>query len=197
VRSRGVPSSTPTIPTTGPTLGEERAVADITELREVRVRGEEATFVFVAEPDKGRLVIREEREEGDGEDVCALRIADSDELRGFLEGIRRVLGLEVPSSTRGGDATGRGGGPANALPPQRSNDAPAPPPPSPAGDDDREAAIARARERGHGKAFAAWTPDEERRLLAAVDEGRDLDELAREHGRSRRALEMRLEKLRR
>lgn len=39
--------------------------------------------------------------------------------------------------------------------------------------------------------------DEERRLLEAVEAGRDLDELAREHKRSRRALELRLERLRR
>jgi hypothetical protein len=170
-----------------------RLVADITERREVRVRGDEATFVFVAEPDEGRLVIREEREGGDGEDVCAVSIADRDELRGFLEGIRRVLGVETPSSRREEAVDQRGGPPPSALPAGGG----APPRPGPDGGEDREAAIARARERGHGKAFAAWTPEEEQRLLAAVDEGRDLDELAREHGRSRRALEMRLEKLRR
>lgn len=168
-------------------------MADITELREVRVKGEEATFVFVAEPDEGRLVIREERDD-DSEDVCALRIADRDELRGFLEGIRRVLGLEVPESRR--DDAGDPGVSARSALPAGNTVAPGPPkPPPPDGPADREAAIARARERGHGKAFAAWTPDEERRLLAAVDEGRDLDELAREHGRTRRALEMRLQKL--
>jgi hypothetical protein len=165
-------------------------VADITERREVRVRGDEATFVFVAEPDEGRLVIREEREGEDGEDVCAVSIADRDELRGFLEGIRRVLGVEAPG--RAGTVDQRGGPPPSALPAGGG----APPPPAPEPNDDREAAIARARQRGHGKAFAAWTPDEEQRLLAAVDAGRDLDELAREHGRSRRALEMRLDKLR-
>jgi hypothetical protein len=169
-----------------------RLVADITERREVRVRGDEATFVFVAEPDEGRLVIREERDGEDGEDVCAVSIADRDELRGFLEGIRRVLGVEPPSPRREEAVDQRAGAPPSALPTGG-----APPRPGPDGSDDREAAIAKARERGHGKAFAAWTPEEERRLLAAVDEGRDLDELAREHGRSRRALEMRLEKLRR
>jgi hypothetical protein len=168
-------------------------VADITERREVRVRGDEATFVFVAEPDEGRLVIREEREGEDGEDVCAVNIADRDELRGFLEGIRRVLGVETPTARREEPVDQRGGPPRSSLP----SGGGAPPPPAPETNDDREAAIARARQRGHGKAFAAWTPDEEQRLLAAVDAGRDLDELAREHGRSRRALEMRLDKLQR
>jgi hypothetical protein len=168
-------------------------VADITERREVRVRGDEATFVFVAEPDEGRLVIREEREGEDGEDVCAVNIADRDELRGFLEGIRRVLGVEAPTSRREEPVDQRRGSPQPSLAPGGG----APPPPAPDGNEDREAAIARARQRGHGKAFAAWTPDEEQRLLKAVDAGRDLDELAREHGRSRRALEMRLEKLQR
>jgi hypothetical protein len=67
-------------------------VADITERREVRVRGEDSTFVFAAEPDEGRLVIREERE-GDTDEVCALTIADREELSGFLQGLRRVLGV--------------------------------------------------------------------------------------------------------
>jgi hypothetical protein len=165
-------------------------VADITERREVRVRGDEASFVFVADPDEGRLVIREEREGEDGEDVCAVKIADRDELRGFLEGIRRVLGVETPGSSREDPVDQRGGSQRTSLPPGA-------PPTAPDERDDRDAAIARARERGHGKAFAAWTPDEEQRLLAAVDAGRDLDDLAREHGRSRRALEMRLEKLKR
>jgi hypothetical protein len=169
-------------------------VADITERREVRVRGDEATFVFVAEPDEGRLVIREEREGEDGDEVCAVNIADRDELRGFLEGIRRVLGVEAPSPKREDPVDQRGGPPSSALPAGRSAKTGG----AASGDgEDREAAIARARERGHGKAFAAWSRDEEQRLLAAVDEGRDLDELAREHGRTRRALEMRLDKLRR
>jgi hypothetical protein len=168
-------------------------VADITERREVRVRGDDASFVFVADPDEGRLVIREEREGEDGQDVCAVNIADRDELRGFLEGIRRVLGVETPGSSREEPVDQRGGPQRSSLPAGGG----APPPPTPDTSDDRDAAIARARQRGHGKAFAAWTPDEEQRLLAAVDAGRDLDELAREHGRSRRALEMRLEKLQR
>jgi hypothetical protein len=174
-------------------------VADITERREVRVRGDESTFVFAAEPDEGRLVIREERPDGDSDEVCALTIADREELSGFLQGLRRVLGVEesrgAPIDQRGGggrEAAERpalgarpAGGGGTAASEGRGGD-----------EEDRQAAIERARRRGQGNAFAAWTTEEEQRLLSAVEDGRDLDELAREHGRSRRALELRLEKLR-
>jgi hypothetical protein len=174
-------------------------VVDISERREIRVAGDDATFVFVAEPDDGRLTIREEREDAEPEELCSITLADRDELRGFLQGLRRALGVDVPSADegvvdqRGGGRSaagerGRGlpGGEAARGPATRDSD-----------DGDRSEAIERARQRGHGNAFAAWTPDEERRLLEAADAGRDLDDLAREHGRSRRAIEMRLEKLRR
>jgi hypothetical protein len=173
-------------------------VADISERREIRVAGDDAAFVFVAEPDDGRLTIREEREDAEPEELCSITLADRDELRGFLQGLRRALGVDAPPADESvvdqrGAGRSTAGGPAGGLPAGRPERGPA----SGAVDDgDREAAIERARQR-HGNAFAAWTPDEERRLLAAADAGRDLDELAREHGRSRRALEMRLEKLRR
>lgn len=176
-------------------------MAEITERREVRVRGEDGTFVFAAEPEAGRLVIREEREAGDGEELCALTIADRDELSGFLQGLRRVLGVdEAPAAPaapldqreRGGrGSTDRGvlqSGNATSDSGAAGADG--------ASEEDRQAAIERARRRGQGKAFAAWTREEEQRLLDAIDEGRDLDVLAREHGRSRRALELRVEKLR-
>ncbi|MFA9429020.1 hypothetical protein [Egicoccus sp. AB-alg2] len=177
-------------------------MVEISERREVRVRGDEATFVFVAEPDDGRLVIHEERGEERSE-VCALTIADREELRGFLDGMRRALGvddggrvLDARREESGGAAPAPpavGAGPAGG----RGREQPTPPPPGGADGDDREAAIARARQRGQGNAFAAWTREEEQRLLREVEEGRSLDELAREHGRSRRALELRLERLRR
>jgi hypothetical protein len=176
-------------------------VADITERREVRVRGDESTFVFAAEPDEGRLVIREERGEDDADELCALTIADREELSGFLQGLRRVLGVDEgraadsPPIDQRGDS-GRGSRPAlsSSGPVAQGGGGRAG---GGAGEEeDRQAAIERARRRGQGNAFAAWTPDEERRLLAAVEEGRDLDEVAREHGRSRRAIELRIEKLR-
>jgi hypothetical protein len=177
-------------------------VADITERREVRVRGEDSTFVFAAEPDEGRLVIREERSDDDSDELCALTIADREELSGFLQGLRRVLGVEdaakagsAPIDQRDGRSSGGG------RPTLGSGRAPVSSPATSGGEasdeEDREAAIERARRRGQGNAFAAWTPEEEQRLLDAVERGRDLDTLAREHGRSRRALELRLERLNR
>jgi hypothetical protein len=175
-------------------------VVDISERREIRVAGDDATFVFVAEPDDGRLTIREEREDAEPEELCSITLADRDELRGFLQGLRRALGVDAPSADEGvvdqrqGGQLGAAGEPARALSRGDTGGGAA----SVGRDDgDREAAIERARQRGHGNAFAAWTPDEEGRLLEAADAGRDLDDLAREHGRSRRAIEMRLEKLRR
>lgn len=177
-------------------------MAEITERREVRVRGDEGAFVFAAEPEAGRLVIREERDGGDGEELCALTIADRAELSGFLQGLRRVLGVEdanaapaEPIDQRGADGRGtaerRALAPGTAATSSRGADAA-----DRNEEEDRQAAIERARRRGQGNAFAAWSRDEEQRLLAAVDEGRGLDALAREHGRSRRALEVRLEKIR-
>lgn len=175
-------------------------MAEITERREVRVRGDEGAFVFAAEPEAGRLVIREERDGGEQDELCALTIADREELSGFLQGLRRVLGVEDSGAAGPIDQRGSGTRPTGdrrALAPGGTATAPRATDAS-EGDteEDRQAAIERARRRGQGNAFAAWSRDEEQRLLAAVDEGRDLDALAREHGRSRRALELRLEKLR-
>lgn len=176
-------------------------MTQITEHREVRVRGEDATFVFAAEPERGRLVVREEREGDDPEELCALTIADRDELSGYLQGLRRVLGVDSATSpppieqrasleaTSGGSSR-RPDAASAATTAARSADGSDP------AHDDRRAAMERAQARGQRKAFAPWSRDEERRLLEAVEQGRDLDELAREHQRSRRALELRLERLR-
>lgn len=177
-------------------------MAEITEHREVRVRGEDATFVFAAEPERGRLVVREEREGDEPEELCALTIADRDELSGFLQGLRRVLGVDSASSpppieqraqleaTSGRPSERPDASSADATTAARSADGSDP------AQDDRRAAMERAQARGQRKAFEPWSREEERRLLEAVEQGRDLDELAREHQRSRRALELRLERLR-
>jgi hypothetical protein len=173
-------------------------LTEISERREVRVRGDGVTFVFVAEPDAGRLVIHEERGDTSNE-VCALTIGDRDELRGFLDGMRRAIGVDdgprvLDRRDEHTDRPAAGPRRSPALAPGAPPAGP-PPPGPPGGEEDRQAAIARARQR-HGNAFAAWSRDEEQQLLREVDAGRDLDELAREHGRSRRALELRLDKLR-
>jgi hypothetical protein len=46
-----------------------------------------------------------------------------------------------------------------------------------------------------GNTFVRWTPDEERRLAAGFEGGKDSAELARLHNRSRAAIEARLLKL--
>lgn len=154
----------------------------ISERREVRVQQDGKGFVFVADPDRGRLTLRQETADGD-EDVCRITVEDADELTAFLEGLARVLGAR----------------------PQVGATAPVPSTPSSAGDGrprlravdgtgDRDEAVERARERNEN-AFSSWTQEEERRLVTAFEGGASLADLAREHGRSQRAIEMRLQKL--
>jgi hypothetical protein len=190
-------------------------VVEITERREVRVRAEAGTFVFAAEPEAGRLVICEQRDDGDEKELCALTIADRHELSGFLQGLRRVLGVEEErtspvatgptarakgSGSRGIEEEPADSGTRSALPAPPGQDERHGGPGAPGGghreEDDRRDAMERARARGQSKAFAPWSRDEEQQLLEAVEAGRDLDELARVHQRSRRALELRLERLR-
>lgn len=207
-------------------------MARITERREVRVEGDHGTFVFAVEPDAGRLVVREERGDGD-EEMCALTISDRDELSAFLQGLRRALGVADGETSapidqrdasrssagevsqggdragassasggrdRGGGSTGDPGGDAagSAGPGREGGERRAGGSQARGADDEdsRRQAMERARARGQTQAFAPWTRDEEQRLLQAVEAGRDLDDLAREHQRSRRALQLRLERLR-
>ncbi|MBW3665156.1 MAG: hypothetical protein KY469_18840 [Actinobacteria bacterium] len=155
----------------------------ISERREVRVQEDGKDFVFVADPDRGRLTLRQETPDGD-EDVCRITVEDADELTAFLEGLARVLGARAQAGAA----------------------APVPSTPSSAGqgrrprlravDDtgDRDEVVERARER-NANAFRSWTRDEERQLVTAFEDGASLADLAREHGRSQRAIEMRLQKL--
>jgi hypothetical protein len=45
----------------------------------------------VADSEDGRFVIRQERNDHRGKDVCAITLADPDELRTFSKGLRRIL----------------------------------------------------------------------------------------------------------
>jgi hypothetical protein len=83
-------------------------VSELSERREIRVTGDDATFAFVAEPDDGRLTIREEREDADHEELCSLTLADRGGLRGFLRGLRRALGVDAPSQEEPLVGHGRG-----------------------------------------------------------------------------------------
>lgn len=171
---------------------------EIVERREVVVRDGERELAFIASPDDGELTILDRGDAGDDE-VCAIRLGDREELTAFLEGLRRVLldgtdlGGRAPELLDGTPRDGgRGGGPSSG------GGAPSPPPRGssrrPQDGEDREERIERARQR-HSNAFAAWTRDEEQRLLDAHRDGTSVADLARAHGRSQRAIEMRLEKL--
>lgn len=152
----------------------------ISERREVRVQEDGKDFVFVADPDRGRLTLRQETPDGD-EDVCRITVEDADELTAFLEGLARVLGAR----TQQGPVADAPAVPAREGPPRlRAVD----------GGADRDEVMERARQR-NANAFQAWTREEERKLVAAFESGATVADLAREHGRSQRAIEMRLQKL--
>lgn len=147
--------------------------AQITEQRSVTVRSDDTVFEFVADPDRGHLEIREHPEGEEPSTVCALTVDDLDELEGFLTGLHRVLGRPTtpePSKQPHPEAAGGGGGP------------------------DDEERIRRAR-RKNPKAFAAWTKTEEQELEAEYRRGMPLEAIADLHGRSRRAIELRQERL--
>ena len=160
---------------------------EISEAREVRVRQGETNFVFLADHSTGRLVVREE---DDGDEVCAITVGNRQELDAFLTGLRRVLGVdENRQSARGRSERTPDSG--SAAPEQHEGDRPRRDLP---GSPDREAAIERARER-NPQAFKSWSADEERRLAEAYEGGASIEQLARDHQRSPRAVDMRLQKL--
>jgi hypothetical protein len=177
-------------------------MADIHERREVRVDSGEHSFVFVADSADGRLVIRQEERSGrTPREVCALTLADPEELRAFFEGLRRVLGATghaVPAPAGAEDptaelpASGSMRGSRRVPPAQRASagstaaraDDPA----------EREAMIAEARQR-NPNTFQPWTSDEERRVRERFENGEAIPAIARAHRRSPKAIEMRLKRL--
>jgi len=84
-------------------------MTEIRQRHEVTVERDGRTFVFVAEPDAGRLSIRETGERG--EEVCGLTLADPEEISTFFEGLHRVLG----AARRGGGEQPVGTPPRHAL----------------------------------------------------------------------------------
>jgi hypothetical protein len=160
-------------------------MAEISERHEVRVRGRDGTIVFVADSHDGRLIIRQETEGQKGSEVCAITLSDPDELRGFFDGLRRVLSSleEQPGPAATPEAAG--GRPPGAP---RGGPVPARSP------DEREAVIAQARQR-NPQAFAPWTKDEEQQVRQRYEGGETVSAIARAHRRSPRAIELRLQKL--
>ncbi|HEY7160566.1 MAG TPA: hypothetical protein VH815_04870 [Acidobacteriota bacterium] len=61
----------------------------ITQMHRVTVETGDKNIVFIAEPGEGRLVTREEDE--DGKEVCSLKLANPDELSAFFEGLQRIF----------------------------------------------------------------------------------------------------------
>lgn len=153
----------------------------LSERHEVRVRSKQHTFVFVADTDEGRLIIRQEPLEGaSDEEVCALTLADPQELKDFFHGLRRVLAAS-------GQETGRRAAPTDRSPRQLSlRNVPSP--------EEREQLVEAARTR-NPHAFEPWTREEERQVVDRYEAGASIDEIAAAHARSRRAIELRLRRL--
>jgi hypothetical protein len=155
-------------------------MAELSERHEVRLRGKDKTITFIADSDDGRLVIRQEPEGKKPKDVCAITLSDPDELRGFFKGLRRMmaaLGVSVEAEA--------------PLPPKpkaltgaKRDDA----------EPEREALIAEARQR-NAQAFAPWTEDEEQDVRRLYEAGKTIEAIARMQKRSRRAIELRLQRL--
>jgi len=160
-------------------------MSEIEERHEVRVRGPDHTIVFVADSADGRLVIRQEPDGKTAREVCSITLSDPEELRAFFEGLRRVLSSLGHAPQAAAIAAPRER--ARAEVPPRAED--------PARTDaDREAVIAQARQRD-AQAFAAWTKDEEQQVRRRYEHGEGIPAIARAHGRSPRAIELRLRRM--
>jgi len=174
-------------------------MADVSERREITVRGEDRTFVFIADSAQRKLVIQERAEDGGIErEVCAITIESRDELAAFFEGLRRVIGPartrrmaddpaviapdgRIDVTERSGSAAerrrwGRSAAEARGL---------APVAPS---------TVRRARAR-NPNAFLPWSADEERDVSRRFEAGESPSEIAQAIGRSRGAIETRLRRL--
>ncbi len=169
-------------------------MAKLRERHEVVAEANGRTFVFLAEPDEGRLSIREVDADGE-EELCGLTLSDAEEIEGFFAGLHRVL--TTAGVSRGGflgkvldedlPALDVGGS-------QEGDPDAEPEPPARSGDGDRQRRVDAAR-RKNARAFTAWTADEEQEVWNRYRAGESLEALARSRGRSKRAIEMRLEKM--
>jgi hypothetical protein len=159
------------------------SVAEISERHEVRVRGKDNTVVFTADSADGKLVIRQEWDGKGPKQACSITLADPGELKGFFQGLRRImtsLGTIEPAS-------------AAARQPRRlpGGETAVPEP----GTEDREALVAKARTK-NPQAFAPWTKQEEEEVARRYRAGESIEAIARMQKRSPRAIELRLERLR-
>jgi hypothetical protein len=156
----------------------------IAEKHEIVVETDESIFTLTADSRDGRLLIQQRRKNGRSDrEVCALTLSNPGELADFFDGLRRLLsstGIRIPE-----EGSRREKAPV-ALP--RSASSPA------AGPEDREEIVARARGR-NPKAFEPWTPIEEADVRRRYEAGEKIENIARTHNRSPKAIEMRLERM--
>jgi hypothetical protein len=68
-----------------------RAMAELSERHEVRIRGTDQTIVFIADSEDDGLVRRQELDRKHSKEVCAITLANPDELCLFFKGLRRIL----------------------------------------------------------------------------------------------------------
>jgi hypothetical protein len=154
-------------------------MSELSERHEVRIRGRDNTITFVADSDDGRLVIRQERDGKSPKEMCAITLSNPPELKTFINGLRRILtSLEQDVEPAQRPSTGRIATNSGA-PPQRA--------------EDRDVVVA-ARQRDP-QAFAPWTREEEQEIRKRHAGGEGVDAIARAHKRSRRAIELRLQRL--
>jgi hypothetical protein len=146
----------------------------IKEMHRVTVEAGDKNIVFIAEPDEGRLVIREEDE--NGKEVCSLQLANPEELSAFFEGLQRIF-----ASTQNQQRIQQS---EQSRPMQRSL-------PDTSDEDDRQEVISRARAR-NPNAFKGWSKSEEADLKQRFQNGEPIPSIARALQRSQKAIEMRL-----
>jgi hypothetical protein len=157
-------------------------MAEISERHEVRVRGKDNTVVFTADSADGKLVIRQEWDGKGPKQACSITLADPSELKGFFQGLRRIMASLGTIESAGAPA--RRPGVCRELKPAL---------PEP-GTEDREALVAKARTK-NPQAFAPWTKKEEEEVARRYRSGESIEAIAGTQKRSARAIELRLERL--
>ena len=148
----------------------------ITQTNRVTVETANKNIVFIAEPDEGRLVIREEDE--NGKEVCSLKLANPDELSAFFEGLQRIF---VSTQNQPRIQQTEQLQPVQGSLPDTSNQ------------EDREEVISRARSR-NPNAFKGWSKPEEAEMKQRFQKGESIPSIAHALQRSEKAIEMRLKR---
>jgi hypothetical protein len=156
----------------------------IAEKHEIVVETDESVFTLTADSRDGRLLIQQRKKNGRSDrQVCALSLSNPGELADFFDGLRRLLsstGITVSEEQPRSQKT------RAALPAGTRGDQ--------AGSDDRDEIVARARGK-NPKAFAPWTPADEADLRRSYQAGERIEDIAKRHNRSPKAIEMRLQRM--